>query len=457
VPPYAAGVLPSETAGDDAGALAAVEAALAARWPEHRIAPSLDRIRDLCALLGDPQAAAPVVHIAGTNGKTSTARMIDALLSAFGLRTGRVTSPHLESVTERLSLDGNPAAPGVFVAAYEDVAPFLPIVDARHEHPLSYFEVLTAMAFSAFAEAPVGVAVVETGMGGTWDATNVADGAVAVVTTIGLDHQEYLGHDVATIAGEKAGIIKPGALAILAEQPPAALEVILRHADAVGATVVREGPDIGVRHREVAVGGQLLALAGQGGVYEDCFLPLHGAHQAHNAALALAAVEAFLGGGRAMLDLDVVQAGFAAVRSPGRLEVVRRSPTIVLDAAHNPAGATALAAAIEEAFAFDHLVGVVGVMADKDAEGLLAALEPVLAEVVLTASSSPRALPADALAAQAVPVFGADRVHVEPRLDDALEAAIGLLDDTGRTAGTGVLVTGSVVTAGEARRLLRGS
>jgi dihydrofolate synthase/folylpolyglutamate synthase len=441
---------------DDAGRLAAAEAALVARWPEHRIAPSLDRIRDLCGLLGDPQAVAPVLHVAGTNGKTSTARIIDAVLSAFGLRTGRVTSPHLESVTERISLDGAPISPGGFADAYDDVAPFLSLVDARHEHPLSFFEVVTAMAFSAFAEAPVGVAVVETGMGGTWDATNVADGTVAVVTPVGLDHQDYLGHDITTIAAEKAGIIKPGAVAVLAQQELAAAEVVLRRCAEVGASVLREGVEFGVRQREVAVGGQLLAVAGVAGVYEDLYLPLHGVHQAHNAAVALAAVEAFLGGGQGMLDVDVVREGFAAVTSPARLEVVRRSPTVLLDAAHNPAGASALAAAVAEAFAFDYVVGVLAIMGDKDVEGILTALEPVLADVVVTVSTSPRAMGVDELAARAVEVFGADRVHVAVRLDEALDTALGLADDSGLAAGAGVLVTGSVVTVGEARRLLRG-
>lgn len=436
--------------------LARVEAALHQRWPEHRIAPSLDRIRALCALLGDPQDAAPVVHVAGTNGKTSTARMIDALLTAFGLRTGRVTSPHLESVTERISLDGEPVSAERFAATYDEVAPLAALVDADQQHPLSYFEVITAMAYAAFAEAPVAVAIVEVGMGGRWDATNVADGAVAVVTPIGLDHQEYLGTSLAAIAAEKAGIIKFGAVAVLAQQEVEAATVLLGHVRDVGARAVVEGLDFGVRHRDVAVGGQLLAVQGLGGLYEDVFLPLHGAHQAHNAAVALAAVEAFLGGGQQQLDLDVVRSGFAAASSPGRLEIVRRSPTVLLDAAHNPAGAAALAAAVIEAFTFEHLVVVLGVMADKDVDGIVAALEPVAHEFVVTASTSPRAMSADDLAAAVVPIVGAERVVVEERLDDALERAVTLLDEAAPDGGGGVLVTGSVVTAGEARRLLRG-
>jgi dihydrofolate synthase/folylpolyglutamate synthase len=270
-----------------------------------------------------------------------------------------------------------------------------------------------------------------------------------------LDHVEYLGADLAAIAAEKAGIIKPGAVAVLGQQEPAAAEVLLREAVLVDATVVREGLEFGVMRREVAVGGQLLTLRGLGGgEYEDVFLPLHGAHQAHNASLALAAVEAFLGGGRGSLDVEVVRAGFADATSPGRLEIVRRSPTVVLDAAHNPAGAQALAAAVADSFAFDHLIGVIAILADKDAVGVLSALEPVLDQVVVTASSSPRALPVADLAALAREIFGTDRVTVEPRLADAIDTAIGMAEESGDLGGHGVLITGSVATAGEARALL---
>ncbi len=434
--------------------LAEVEAALATRWPESRLDPSLDRVRDLLHLLGDPQAALPVVLVAGTNGKTSTARMVDALLRAFGLRVGRYTSPHLESVTERIALDGVPVDAERFVAAYAEVAPYLDVVDARHEHPLSFFEVLTAMAYATFADAPVDVAVVEVGLGGTWDATNLAHATVAVVTPVALDHQAYLGETLPEIAGEKAGVVKAGSFAVLAQQPPEAAQVLLRRCAEVEATVAREGFEFGVLSAVTAVGGQLLVLRGLDAEYDEVFLPLHGAHQAHNAAVALAAVEALLGGRR--LDADLVRAGLAQVRSPGRLEVLRRSPTVLVDAAHNPAGARALAAALTEEFAFDRLVGVVAVLADKDARGILEALEPVLTDLVVTRTSSPRALDPDRLAEVAVEVFGADRVSVAPRLADALDEAVALAED-GALGGAGVLVTGSVVTAGEARRLLRTS
>lgn len=446
----------------EAGHYDAVQAALLSRWPESKLDPSLDRIAALVDLLGRPQAAYPVVHLAGTNGKSSTARMVESVLRAFGLRTGLVTSPHLVDVRERILLDGEPISRERFVEVYDDIEPYLAMVDARFgDTPLSYFEVLTAMAYAAFADAPVGVGVVETGMGGTWDATNVADGAVAVITPVDLDHTEYLGTDVETIAGEKAGIIKPGSVAVLAQQQVAAAEVVLARSAEVGASVLREGLEFGVRHRDIAVGGQLLALQTPAGVYEEVFVPLHGAHQAQNAALALAAVEVFFGAGERMLDIDVVREGFATVASPGRMEIVRAAPTIMLDAAHNPHGAQALAAALAEEFSFDTLVGVVGVLADKDAPGLLGALEPVLDKVVVTQAQTPRVMAVDDLAAIAVEVFGDDRVLVAPTLLDAIDTAIAQVDNpdaTGATVtGAGVIVTGSVITAGQARQLLAGS
>lgn len=439
-------------------ALREVEQELSGRWGETRLEPSVQRITALMDVLGEPQRAYPSIHITGTNGKTSTARMIEALLGAFDLRTGRYTSPHVQMITERISLDGAPIDAERFVETYRDVKPYVEMVDAAQEHRLSFFEVLTGMAYAAFADAPVDVAVVEVGMGGSWDATNVIDGSVAVVTPISLDHTDRLGSTPAEIAGEKAGIVKQDATVILAQQPVDAAQVLLRRSVAVNATVAREGMEFGVVSREVAVGGQLLTLRGLGGEYEGVFLPLYGAHQAHNAAVALAAVEAFFGIGAQHarpLDLDTVRRAFAAVASPGRLEVVRRSPTVVLDAAHNPAGAQAAADGVREAFGFSRLIGVVGASGDKDVRGLLEAFEPIFAEIVVTANSTPRAMDPDALAAIAVEVFGEERVVVEPRLDDALEAAVTLAEEEGGLAGAGVLVTGSVITVGEARLLLR--
>jgi dihydrofolate synthase/folylpolyglutamate synthase len=434
--------------------LVRVEKALAGRFPT-RMVPDLDRITDLLDLLGSPQRAYPSIHVTGTNGKTTTARMIDALLRAFGIRTGRYTSPHLESVTERIALDGVPLDPAHFAETYDEVSTYAEIVDGRHPDKVTYFEFLTAMAFAAFADAPIEIGVVEVGLGGRWDATNVVNAPVAVVTPIGLDHVGILGDTVEAIAAEKAGIIHAGATAVIAAQPEAAMAQLRARAAEVGATVRSEGVDYGVRSRTLAVGGQLLELEGIGGTYDGIVLPLHGAHQAGNAATALAAVEAFFGAGeRGSLDIDVVREGFAQVTSPGRLEVVRRGPTVLLDGAHNPAGAAALATAIEDEFDFARLVAVVAVLDDKDVAGLLGELEPVVDSVVVTTNTSPRALPVDALAEVAVEVFGDHRVLPAARLDDAIERAIALAE-AGPLGGGGVLVTGSIVTVGEARRLFR--
>lgn len=438
-------------------ALREVEAELATRWGETKLEPSVSRISALMDVLGEPQRSYPSIHITGTNGKTSTARMIEALLGAFELRTGRYTSPHVQSITERISLDGAPVSAERFTETYRDIKPYIEMVDASQEYRLSFFEVLTGMAYAAFADAPVDVAVVEVGMGGSWDATNVIHADVAVVTPIDLDHTDRLGTTPGEIAREKAGVIKQDATVIMAQQPVDAAQVLLKKAVEVDATVAREGLEFGVVSRQVAVGGQLVTLRGLGGEYDELYLPLHGAYQAHNAAVALAAVEAFFGVGSQRpgpLDTDTVRRAFASVSSPGRLEVVRRSPAVVLDAAHNPAGARATADALSEAFDFSRLVGVVGVSGDKNVRGLLEAFEPIFAEVVITQNSSHRAMDADTLAAVAVDVFGEDRVQVEPRLPDALEAAITLAEEQGEYAGAGVLVTGSVITVGEARLLL---
>jgi len=435
---------------------AEVEDALLSRWPENRLEPSLDRIRAFVDLLGDPQRGYPVLHLTGTNGKTSTSRMIDTLLRAHDLRTGRFTSPHLERINERICVDGEPLTDEELVRAFNDVAPYTHLVDASQPHPLSFFETVVGMAYAAFADAPVDVAVVEVGMGGAWDATNVADGVVAVVTPVGVDHAHYLGDTPGEIAVEKAGIIKPGATAVLAEQLPEVAAVLLARCVEVGATPVREGLEFGVAARVPAVGGQLVSLQGLRARYDDVLLPLYGAHQAQNAATALAAVEAFLG--EDPLDAEVVNEAFGRATSPGRLEIIRRSPMIVLDAAHNPHGAQALVAALEDSFTFSPLVGVVGVMSDKDVEGMLSVLEPHLAHIVCTQNSTARAMPARDLAAAAADVFGADRVTVEPRLDDAIDRATAIAEsgDSSSSIGSGaVLVTGSVITVGEARSMLR--
>ena len=437
---------------------AEVEDALLSRWPETRLEPSLDRIQAFTELLGDPQRGYPVIHLTGTNGKTSTSRMIDALLRALDLRTGRFTSPHVERMSERICVDGEPLDDETFVRAFNEIAPYTHLVDAGADHPLSFFETVVGMAYAAFAEAPVDVAVVEVGMGGSWDATNVADATVAVVLPVALDHAEFLGDSLRAIATEKAGIIKPGSTAILAEQDLAVATVLLARAEEVGATVAREGVEFGVVSRAAAVGGQVVTLQGLRQQYDEVFLPIYGAHQAQNAAVALAAVESFAGD--QPLDDALVRAAFAEVTSPGRLEVVRRSPTIVLDAAHNPHGAAAVAAALEDSFQFSPLIGVVGLMGDKDADGVLAAFEPHFEHVICTQNSTARAMSAEKLAEAAVEIYGEDRVTVLPRLADALDRAAALAEvgeAFGDPLGSGaVLVTGSVVTVGEARTMLGG-
>lgn len=455
-----------EITREDLAELAAVEAELDTRWPETKIDPTLERIELLMDLLGNPETAFPVIHVAGTNGKSSTARMIDSLLRAFHRRTGRSTSPHLQLVTERIGIDGRPIHPREYVRIWREIQPYVEMVDGRSEVPMSKFEVLVAISYAAFADAPVDVAVVEVGLGGRWDATNVANSDVAVVMPVGMDHTDYLGDTIEEIAAEKAGIIKSRPvdeddaiapqenIAVIAEQDPQAMEVLLRQAVEVDAAVARAGGEFGVVSSTVAVGGQQLHLRGLGGDYEDIYLPLSGAHQARNAAVALAAVEAFFGagGGRA-LDQNTVREGFATVDSPGRLERVRASPTIFLDAAHNPAGARSLGQALDRDFDFNRLIGVLGILGDKDAPGILRELEPHLSEVVVTQNTSPRALDAYELAELARDIYGEERVHVADQLPGAVELAVELAEDTDIQSGSGVIITGSVVTAGEARTL----
>jgi len=467
---------------DEIAALLQVEHLLDQRWPETKIEPSLSRITALMDLLGSPQCGYPSIHIAGTNGKTSVARMVDALLTALQRRTGRTTSPHLQSAVERIAIDGHPISPARYVDTYREIEPFVQIIDQQSQNgvfgeagpAMSKFEVVTAMAFAAFADAPIEVAVVEVGLGGRWDATNVVNAPVAVITPIGIDHVEYLGGDIAGIAGEKAGIITRGSgptgaetdtVAVIGRQLPEAMEVLLAQTVRADAAVAREDSEFAVLGRQVAIGGQVLQLQGLGGVYSDLYLPLHGEHQAHNAALALAAVEAFFGAGaQRQLDVDAVRAGFAAASSPGRLERMRSAPTVFIDAAHNPAGAAALAQTLAEEFDFRFLVGVVSVLADKDVGGILAVLEPVLDRIVVTHNGSPRALDIESLALAAQQSFGPDRVITAENLPAAIDTAIALVDDAfadGADAevggdafsGTGIVITGSVVTAGAARTL----
>ncbi len=426
---------------------------LQARWPEHRVAPSQARVQALCDLLGSPERSCPVILVAGTNGKGSTATMIDSLLRALGLRVGRYSSPHLVDITERISIDGEPIATERFDELVETIEPLVALVDDQliDGVAMTFFEVMTALAYAAFADAPVDVAVVEVGLGGRWDATNIVEAQVAVVCPIDLDHTHLLGSTVAEIAAEKAGIIKAGSKAVLAAQQPDAARVLLAQCAEVGAEVLREGLEFGLISRAPAVGGQVLRLETAEGPLGDLVLPLFGAHMAQNAALAVAAAEAFLGG--KPLPADVIAEGLEQVRAPARLEVVRRSPTVVLDTCHNPHGARATIDGLVEAFDFHPLVCVVAMMADKDVDGVLSILAEAASTLVCTSiASTDRALPAEALGERAAGIVGVDRVRIAPTMAEAIDEAVRLADEAG--PGAGVLIAGSVYAAGEARALL---
>ena len=442
------------TSPEDLEVIKIIEAALMKRWPESKIEPSLDRISALVDALGAPQLSYPTVHIGGTNGKTSTSRMVDALFSELDYRTGRFTSPHLESFLERISIKGEAIAPADLIATYNDIALYLDLIDSRSDVPISYFEALTAMAFVAFAEHPVDIGIIEVGMGGDWDATNIVQSAVSVLMPIGLDHMEYLGETIEEIARTKSGIIKPESHVVLSAQEPEVARILLEKVVEKSAIPYREGLEFALIKRDIAVGGQLISVRGVHSEYTDIYLPLHGAHQAANAAVAIATVEAFVG---VALDEELVRAAFANVSSPGRLEILHRDPTVIIDAAHNPHGATALADTIRNEFDFESIFCVLGILVEKDVKGVLKALEPVVDRLIVTKSDSPRALPVAELFAEAVLVFGNDRVFKEDDLNSAITYAMeqATLINQVSDGVSAVLVTGSVVTAGAARVILR--
>lgn len=439
-----------------------VYAELLDRAPENKMEPRLDAVQRAVDILGNPEKSAPVIHITGTNGKTSTARMVESLLLAHDLRVGRYTSPHLEKVTERISLDGRPVTDETFVRIYGEIAPYLQLVDTelseRGEPRLTFFEVLTVLAFAVFADEPVDVMVLEVGIGGSWDATNVADAAVSIVTPVDLDHTEMLGETLQDIALEKAGIIKPGGFLISAAQDPVVAQILLERAQEIGAQFRFEGVEFGVRGRTIAVGGQIIAVQGLAAEYIDLMLPLFGEHQAENAALAIAAVEALLGGGDKPLNQELLVTGLGAVTSPGRLELARKAPPVLLDAAHNPHGLKASARAVRESFTFAKLNLVVGILREKDVETMLRTLAEEYSEYELelwcSHSRSPRAIAPEELAEIAADMgFDEDMVHAQDRLDDAIASAIQDAADRQEFDGA-VLITGSVTVVGEARALL---
>jgi len=439
---------------DNIPKLNAIELALNKRWPENKIEPTLDRILALTDALGSPQFSYPTIHLAGTNGKTTTSRMIDHLFSELGYRVGRYTSPHLESFTERISIKGEPISVENMINTYNDIALYLDLIDSRQPHPISYFEALTAMAFVAFAEFPVDIAVIEAGMGGQWDATNVVSSQVAVMTPIGFDHMEYLGNTLEEIAQTKAGIFKPESHVVLSAQTPEVAKVLLAKAAKVSADVYREGVEFSVKQRSLAVGGQLISLHGLFSDIEDIYLPLYGIHQANNAAVALAAVEAFT---QVKLDDELVRTAFGKVKSPGRCEIVYTDPMVIIDAAHNPHGITAIAQTIDSEFDFEIVIAVVAVLADKDADGILAKLANSVDYIVITQSTLPRALPADQLSKIAANYFKPEQIELISDLAGALTFAIEKASLANQVSDgvAAVLVTGSVATAGSARSIIR--
>ncbi|MEW6553556.1 MAG: folylpolyglutamate synthase/dihydrofolate synthase family protein [Actinomycetota bacterium] len=417
----------------------------------HGIKPSLDRIRLLCSKLGEPQLEFPSIHITGTNGKTSTARMISSILEVSGKKVARYTSPHMQSVTERICINGRPVPERDFAALLERIIPQVEETDAETGDPLSYFEVTTAMAFVHFAALKVDVGVIEVGLGGRWDATTLVDSHLQVITGVALDHVAELGGTLEKIACEKAGIIKEDSYVISAVSDPAALEVISRTCDEKGSTLRLFGRDFQLLYNltyglETGRIGQAVGIQGLLREYPELFVPLLGEHQAMNAACAVAACETYAGSLSALSSTEV-EAGMKRVKSPGRLEVVSLDPLVLLDGAHNPDGASRLAHVISNDLDYDDLILVVGILEDKDARNMLELLLPLASTAVVTQSADERAMPAHALAAL-VKEMGHDCVVVE----DVAEAV--KFARTMATVSDMVCVTGSLYTVGEARGAL---
>lgn len=431
-----------------------VEDALLARVPENKIRPRLEPTARLATLLGDPQKAYRVIHVTGTNGKTSTSRFIERLLREHGLRTGRFTSPHLIKINERMSLDGEPISDERLYNVWTEIEPIVELVDAElaaaGDDALTFFEVLSVLGFAIFADAPVDVLVLEVGMGGEWDSTNVADGDVAVFTPIALDHMDRLGATIQEIATTKSGIIKPGAIVLTSAQPDEAMKVIEAKSAEIAEKLLRYGVDFAVVDSVPNKLGQSVSIRSAVGEYSDLNLPVHGDYQAENAALAVAAVEAFIGGASQRIMDDVVRAAFADFSSPGRLQIVGRDPLTILDAAHNPHGAISLVRALKESFGSPYAVGVISILADKDARALLEILDDSFVEFIITQSESERAIPAQDLADLAREVFGDDRVRVQANPQWALAEAAKLLPPAQASA---IVVTGSVTLVGQVLKL----
>ena len=424
------------------------------RIPENKIRPRLEPTRRAVELLGDPQRSYRVIHVTGTNGKTSTTRFIERILREHGLRTGRFTSPHLVRINERMALDGEPVSDEQLISVYSDIEPILEFVDQEladsGENPLTFFEALAVLGFAVFADAPVDVLVLEVGMGGAWDSTNVADGDVAVFTPIGLDHMDRLGNTLEEIADTKSGIIKPGSLVVSSVQERGVLAVLEIAAKQKAEAFKLEGRDFEVREFLPSSTGQSISISGLAGTYGPYQAPVFGSHQGQNLAVAVAAVEAFLGGGQIQIADDILRSAISDVSSPGRLQLIRTEPNLLLDGAHNPAGALILAQALRAEFSEKPLVGVIAVLAEKDAAGLFTNLAGVFESVVITQSSSPRSMPVAELESIAKDGLGQEvesisdfRLALERAKQRALE-----IDGT-------VVVTGSITLVGDVIKLIQ--
>ena len=424
------------------------------RVPENKIRPRLEPTRRAVELLGDPQRSYRVIHITGTNGKTSTTRFIERILREHGLRTGRFTSPHLVKFTERMAIDGEPVSDEVLYSVYIDIEPILEMVDqelaAQSEAPLTFFEALSVLGFAVFADAPVDVLVLEVGMGGAWDSTNVADGDVAVFTPIGLDHMDRLGNTITEIAETKSGIIKQGALVVSSDQSAEALEVLKHVAGEKAEGQFLLGKDFSVEFHEATSTGQRVMVSGLAGRYGPYEAPVFGIHQSANLAVAIAAVEAFLGGGQVPIADDVLRSAVADLSSPGRLQLVRTEPALLLDGAHNPAGAKTLATSLKAEFSDKPLVGLLAVLSDKDVTGVISELAGCFQHVVATASSSNRSLEAQSLEAIARDHSGAVTESAS-ETKSALERARTIA----REIDGMVVVTGSISLVGDVLQILQ--
>jgi dihydrofolate synthase / folylpolyglutamate synthase len=431
-----------------------VQEALLSRVPENEIRPRLQPTARLAELLGDPQKAYRVIHITGTNGKTSTSRFIERLLREHGLRTGRFTSPHLVKMNERIAIDGESVSDETLATIWSEIAPIVEIVDTELENSgeqkLTFFEVLSVLAFAIFADAPIDVLVLEVGMGGEWDSTNIADGDVAVFTPISLDHMDRLGKTIEEIAKTKSGIIKSGAIVLTAAQSESAMAVLASKSSKVAEKLLVYGSDFEVTAAESTKLGQVVSIRSAAGTYLDLSLPIHGEFQSENASLAVAAVEAFIGGAEQRIMDDVVRAAFSDFSSPGRLQIVGREPLVILDAAHNPHGANSLVSALAASFEPGFKIGVISILKDKEALEILRILEPAFDRVIITQSESARAIPAEELAKLAESVFGKERLSIQANPRWALAEAKELLP---KDLGAAIVVTGSVTLVGQVLKL----